>query len=348
MTTDVVRIGMIGAGGIARIHAENLRRIDGVRVAGVMDPVPERAETLAAACGARAFADLEALLEDVDAIYVCSPPTFHRVQVEAAAAAGKHVYLEKPIATTLEDGRAIAAALGSSPARAMVGFNNRFRPAFRRWRDLARELGAPRSAWILRMAPSTPEPNANWRTTPGLLCGITIESASHDIDLVRWALGEVDSVSGSTSGSLPELEGYDDTLSAVLRLDGGAAVTLSISWSSAVSLSSRGFVGGEGAACLVGPDMWTVTELRWGRAGEPETVEPIDAVEGDDLGYRAASEHFIACLREDRDPEASVRDGLAALEVSLALLTSAAESRTADVHETRPSAEGRAGGPTHA
>lgn len=323
-----MRVGMVGAGGIARTHAGYLGGMGGVKVAAVMDPVLERAEALAAECGARAHEHLEPLLDEVDAVYVCSPPTFHRAQVEAAAAAGKHVYLEKPIATTLEDGRAIAAAVGSSPVRSMVGFNNRFRPAFRRWRDLAGELGAPRSAWILRMAPSLPAPNTNWRTTPGLLCGITIESASHDIDLVRWALGEIDSVSGSVSSSLPELEGFDDTLSAVLRLAGGSAVTLSVSWSSAVSLSSRGFVGSGGAACLVGPDMWTVTELRWAGAGAPETVEPIDAAEGADLGYRAASEHFIACLREDREPEVTVRDGLDALEVSLALLTSAAENRT--------------------
>ncbi|MGE5459563.1 MAG: Gfo/Idh/MocA family protein, partial [Solirubrobacterales bacterium] len=183
MTADVARIGMVGAGGIARTHAENLREIDGVRLVAVMDPVRERAEALAAEYGARAHEDLEPLLGEVDAVYVCSPPTFHRAQVEAAAAAGKHVYLEKPIATTLEDGRAIAAALGSSPGRSMVGFNNRFRPAFRRWRDLAAELGSPHSAWVLRMGPSLSAPNANWRTTPGLLCGITIESASHDIDL---------------------------------------------------------------------------------------------------------------------------------------------------------------------
>ncbi|HSD48779.1 MAG TPA: Gfo/Idh/MocA family oxidoreductase [Actinomycetota bacterium] len=322
-----MRVGMIGAGGIARTHAANLRQIDGVEIAAVMDPLQERAETLAAECGARAFADLEPLLHDVDAVYVCSPPTFHRAQVEAAAAAGKHVYLEKPIATTLADGRAIAATLASSPARSMVGFNNRFRPVFRRWRDLAAELGPPRSAWILRMAPSLPAPNANWRTTPGLLCGITIESASHDIDLVRWALGEVGTVAGTTSSVLPELEGFDDTLSAVLRLEGGPAVTLAVSWSSALSTSSRGFVGSGGAAELVGPDMWTVTELRWASTGEPEMIEPIDTVEGADLGYRAASEHFIACLREDREPEVTVRDGLAALEVSLALKRWAASGR---------------------
>jgi myo-inositol 2-dehydrogenase/D-chiro-inositol 1-dehydrogenase len=326
VTLDVVRVGMIGAGGIARTHSRNLRGIDGVEVATVMDPLRERAEALAAECDARAFADLEPLLDDVDAVYVCSPPTMHRAQVEAAAAAGKHVYCEKPIATTLDDGCAIAAALSSSPGRAMVGFNNRFRPAFRRWRQLIRsgELGAPLSSWILRMAPSMPAPYENWRTTPGLLCGITIESASHDIDLVRWALGEIGAVSASVSSSLPELEGFDDTLSAVLRVEGGPAVTLAVSWASAVSTSSRGFVGTGGAACLVGPDMWTVTELRWARAGEAETVEPIDPVEGEDLGYLAASEHFIECVREERDAEVTVQDGLVTLEVSLAMLTSAA------------------------
>jgi predicted dehydrogenase len=318
-----VRIGMIGAGGIARTHAGHLRELEGVRVAAVMDPVLERAEALAAECEARAHADLEPLLDEVDVVYVCSPPMFHRAQVEAAAAAGRHVYLEKPIATTLEDGRAIAAALTSSPVRSIVGFNNRFRPAFRRWRELALELGPSRSAWVLRMAPSTPLPNANWRTTPGLLCGITVESASHDIDLVRWALGEVGSVSGSTTSSLPELEGFDDTLSAVLRVEDGPVVALSVSWASAVSTSSRGFVGTGGSAMLVGPDMWTVTELRWARSDGPEAIETIEPAEGSALGYRAASEHFVACVREGRDPEVGVRDGLVALGVSLALKRSA-------------------------
>jgi predicted dehydrogenase len=65
-----------------------------------------------------------------------------------------------------------------------------------------------------------------------------------------------------------------------------------------------------------------------GRTGEPETVEPIGAVEGADLGYRAASERFVACVREGRDPEVTIRDGLAALEVSLALKRSADSGRT--------------------
>lgn len=325
-----MRIGLIGAGGIARTHASCLRGIDGVRIVGVVDPARDRAEALAAEHGAVAFDDLGQLLGEVHAVYVCSPPTLHREHVEEAAAAGVHVYCEKPVATTLADGRAIAEAVDQSGVHAMVGFNNRFRPALRRWRDLVRdgELGRPLAAWVLRVAPSLPAPNASWRTTPGLLCGVTIESASHDIDLVRWAFGEINAVTGVTASSLPELEGLDDTLSAVVRVVDGPGVTLAVSWASSVSMSSRGVTGTEGAACLVGPDMWTLTELRWARSGSAETVEPIDPAEGADLGYRAASEHFIACVREDREPEVTIADGLTALEVSLALLASAGEGRT--------------------
>lgn len=321
-----VRIGIVGAGGIGQVHATNLRAMDGVRVTAVMDVDTARAEELAAACGARAVGALEPFLDEVDAVYVCSPPTLHREHVLAAASAGKHIFCEKPLATTVVDGRAIVEALATTRVHVMVGFNSRFRPSFRRWRDLVRdELGTPFGGWIHRTAPSTPPPKTNWRTTPGLLCGITIESAAHDIDLIRWTLGEIEAVSGWTASSLPELEGFDDTLFGMVRVVGGPAVTLGVSWSSPISMSSRGVVAAEGAVCLVGPDMWTVTELRWALAGEPARVEAVDPDAGADLGYRAASEHFIACVREDRAPDVTAEDGLAALEVSSAFLASAAE-----------------------
>jgi myo-inositol 2-dehydrogenase/D-chiro-inositol 1-dehydrogenase len=269
------------------------------------------------------------VLDEVDAVYVCSPPTFHREQVVAAVSAGKHVLCEKPLAATIDDGRAIAEAVSTAPVHAMVGFNNRFRPAFRRWRELVRgELGMPIGGWIHRLAPATPRPNANWRTTPGLLTGVTLESASHDIDLVRWVIGEIEAVSGSAASSLPELQGYDDTVFGLLRVEGGATITIGISWSSPISMSSRGVVGPGGAACLIGPDMWTVSELRWARAGEAERAEEIHAEEGSDLGYRAETEHFVRCLADDRDPDVTVSDGLAALEVSIALLEAAREGGT--------------------
>jgi predicted dehydrogenase len=324
-----LRIGLIGAGGIGRTHAKHLRALDGVEITAVADVSAGRAEALAADCGAKAVTDYRELLDEVDAVYVCSPPTTHREHVTAAVAAGRHVFCEKPLATTLEDGRAIAEAVATGGVHMMVGFNNRFRAPFRRYRELLRsgELGNLVSAWITRVEPSTPAFGANWRTTPGLACGVTIESAAHDVDFIRWAFGEVVAVAGSTSSSLPELPDYDDTLHALLWLEQGAAVTVTISWTSAIGMSSRGIVGTDGAACLLGPSMWTLTELRWARSGEDETLDPIDEREGADLGYAEESRYFVECLRQDRAPEVTVRDGLAALEVSVALRTSAADGR---------------------
>ncbi len=331
---DVLRVGIVGAGGIGRIHAEHVRSVEGVRVTAVSDVDERRADDLAVSCGGKSVRDFEALLDETDAIYVCSPPTFHRDHVVAAASAGKHVFCEKPLATTLQDGRAIVEAMAAAQGHAMVGFNNRFRPAFRRWRELMRdELGAPRSGLIVRLAPSTPARDANWRTTAGLSCGITIESAAHDVDTIRWALGEVGSVSAATSSSMPDLEGYDDALHAVLRLDVGAPVSLVIDWSSTISMSSRGVVGSGGTVALAGPDMWTISELRWAPTDGPELVEPIDKAEGADLGYLAETEHFITSLMDDRPPAVTIDDGFAALEVSLAMRQAAADGITARVRD---------------
>lgn len=212
---------MIGASGIARTHAKNLNALDGVEITAVADVSAERAEALAADCGAKASTNHLDLLDEVDAVYVCSPPTAHREHVTAAVAAGGHVFCEKPLATTLEDGSAIAEAVSSGGVHVMLGFNNRFRAPFRRLRELLRsgELGDMISAWITRVESSTPALGSNWRTTPGLACGVTIESASHDIDFIRWAFGEVIAVAGSTNSSLPELPDYDDTLNALLWLE---------------------------------------------------------------------------------------------------------------------------------
>lgn len=225
-----------------------------MEITAVADVSANRAEALAAGCGAKAVTNHRELLDEVDAVCVCSPPAAHREQVMAAVAAGRHVFCEKPLAATIEDGCAIAEVISSGAVHVMVGFNNRFRAPFRRLRELLRsgELGELVSPWITRVAPSTPRWAPTGAPRPVSPCGVTIESAAHDIDFFRWACGKVVVVAGWTSSSLPELAGYDDTLNAVLRLENGAAVTVTISWASAISTSSRGIVGTDGAACLLG------------------------------------------------------------------------------------------------
>lgn len=85
------------------------------------DVSADHAEALAADCGTKAFTDHRELLDDVDVLYVCSPPTAHREHVTAAVEARRHVFCEKPLATTLQDGSAIAEAVASGGVHVMVG-----------------------------------------------------------------------------------------------------------------------------------------------------------------------------------------------------------------------------------
>jgi myo-inositol 2-dehydrogenase/D-chiro-inositol 1-dehydrogenase len=119
MSAREVNLALIGAGTIGRVHAENLaRHIQGARLRVVVDPIVERASALAAvgARDARASVDAAGALDDptIDAVIVAGPTRMHAELIAAAAASGKHVFCEKPIALTMEDARlAVRAARGA-------------------------------------------------------------------------------------------------------------------------------------------------------------------------------------------------------------------------------------------
>src|SRR2546423_8753706 len=107
----MLKIGLIGAGAVAKSHLMALREIEGVQVTALCDPMKERAEALAGLVGARAFADPEPVIERADAIWVCTPPTTRREQVVAVAQAGRPLVMDKPLATTQPDAAAIVDAV---------------------------------------------------------------------------------------------------------------------------------------------------------------------------------------------------------------------------------------------
>ncbi|HEV7386262.1 MAG TPA: Gfo/Idh/MocA family oxidoreductase, partial [Phenylobacterium sp.] len=112
---EALRGGVIGAGVFGGYHAGQYARLPGVVLSAVLDTHPERAAAIAMPLGGRAFSDMAAFLDAVDVVTVASPATFHAEHALAAIAAGKHVYIEKPIATSVADGervRAAAAAKG--------------------------------------------------------------------------------------------------------------------------------------------------------------------------------------------------------------------------------------------
>jgi predicted dehydrogenase len=319
----MLRIGMVGAGAIAETHAGNLARIEGVHVAGVLDAIPERAAAMAGRWGGPTYPTLDALLSGVDAIYICTPPRFHREAAASAARAGVHVFCEKPLSITVEDAESIAAAVESAGITFAVGFNFRTSAPFVRLKELVAsgELGNISSFWGVRVC-WLPHPEPNWRTDPRFLCGMTVESLSHDFDFMRWLVGDVSSVMGRIATSRPDLDGYDNTMSAVMTLKSGGMASFHASWASHLDLTQYGVIGTRGTAAV---DRGVV---RWKREDQPfETVIECNRPEDQVPSHRRETELFIECLQTRQAPLAGIKDGVATVRISQAVLASARENR---------------------
>jgi myo-inositol 2-dehydrogenase/D-chiro-inositol 1-dehydrogenase len=320
----MVNIVMVGAGGIAKTHSSSLMRIATANIVGVVDPNEERAQTLASAVGASTYKNLEDCVERADVVYILTPPSTHRELALKAINAGKHVVCEKPISISLDDAEAMVQAAKQANVKLMIAFNNRFRKGFRRLREMANAgtLGKLVNMWSQRIGPGIPQ-GYNWRTDPQLMCGMSIESLSHDIDLIRWIAGEIVDVRANIVVSNPDIEGFDDNAHVVLTLSNGGTAVIHASWSSHLGMNARGVIGTLGTAVVDGPGLWAGKHFRWQTCEmEHEHIEVIDDSYATSDCYEMESRHFINCIANDLPPTITGVDGLEALKVSHAILDS--------------------------
>ncbi len=195
--TDLPRVALFGCGSIASaVHLRILDRARCAELVAVADPDPagrERAERFAPA-----VADAGELLgrADVDAVVICAPSAVHAELAVAAAKAGKHLYVEKPLATTLADGERVRDAVRDAGVIAAVGFNRRRHPLFRAARAAvqARLVGDVLAVETIFAEPAAAGGPA-WRRDDEAGGGPVADLGSHHFDLARWLLGaEIESV----------------------------------------------------------------------------------------------------------------------------------------------------------
>lgn len=326
----MVKVALVGAGGIARAHAKCLRENPDAEIVAVVDTNGKAAEEMAAVfCpprgraggGTGAFERLSDCLGEVDLVYVLTPPSFHGEIAVEALSRGRHVVCEKPISVSLEDAEAMVRAAAEAGVKLMMAFNQRFRRGFRRLKEVvgSGSLGEVVSFWSQRIGMGIPR-GYNWRTDPKLLCGMSVESLSHDIDIVRWIAGEIADVRANVVESRADFPGFDDNANVVMTLAGGGTALIHASWSSHIGRNSRGVIGTKGAACLEGPGLWTLETFRW-KTEEMED-EAVEVLNDADFAYAEENDHFIDCVLNDREPSVTGADGLAALRVSRAILES--------------------------
>lgn len=320
----MVNIVMVGAGGIARTHSSSLMHIPYANIVGVVDPNRERAATLASTIGAPVYESLEACVEAADVVYLLTPPSTHRELALKAINAGKHVVCEKPISISLNDAEVMVQAAKAADVKLMIAFNNRFRKGFKRLKEMVDDnrLGKLVNIWSQRIGRGIPQ-GYNWRTDPELMCGMSIESLSHDIDLIRWIAGEIADVRANIVVSNPALRGFDDNAHVVLTLSNGGTAVIHASWSSHLGMNARGVIGTLGTAVVDGPGLWHGNRLRW-KTGEMEHehIEVINDSYATSNCYEMENRHFIDCIANDLPAAITGADGLAALKVSHAILDS--------------------------
>lgn len=226
--------GVIGAGLWGQAHADVYATHPNSELIGIYDLNRAKARVLADKHGVKAYDSLDKLLADpeIDAVGIATPDFAHRDPTVAAAEAGKHILVEKPLATKIEDAEAIAAAVRESGVRLMVDFHARWSPPFvvARQSIVEGKLGKVISAYYrLNDVISVPLEMLSWAEESSILWFL----GSHAIDTLRWMLDdEVERVySVSRSGVLKE-RGLDvpDIYQTILEFESGAIATIENNW----------------------------------------------------------------------------------------------------------------------
>jgi myo-inositol 2-dehydrogenase/D-chiro-inositol 1-dehydrogenase len=218
---DKIRIGIIGAGYIGGVHAGVLARDERVRVAAVLDIDLERAQQLARSTSATLSRSAEELIEASDAVYITTPNTEHTELAIAAIRAGKHVFCEKPMATSIADAQKVLDAVGEDRVVFQVGHNRRFAPVYARLRQMLLEEAAPHSAHVKMNRGELIKPE--WVGDPEVTGGFLYETTIHIFDMMRFLFGEVAQL--SALGSTHEYAEVDD-FSVLLGFASGVHATL--------------------------------------------------------------------------------------------------------------------------
>jgi len=195
-SSDELRIGVIGAGGRGGLARLAHKPEDGVRVVAGVDVRPEALETFRKRFGADAFVsdDYRALLarDDIDAVFVTSPDYCHEEHAVAAARAGKHVYLEKPMAITIAGCDRILAAARAAGIKLYLGHNMRHFPVICKMKELidAGAIGEPKVAWCRHFVCYGCDAYfKDWHADRRYSTGLLLQKGAHDIDVLHWLCG---------------------------------------------------------------------------------------------------------------------------------------------------------------
>ncbi len=321
---QTVRVGMISFAheGHAASYAASLRQTPGVELVAVADDDEARGRGYATRLAATFYADYHELLADrsIAAVVICSENARHREMTVAAAAAGKHILCEKPLATTRDDGLAMIAACREHGVKLQIAFPMRFSPPAIALREAVRAgtIGTP----LMVMATNPGRMPPGWFSDPTLAGGgATMDHTVHVADLLRWIFEqEITSVYAEVDTRIHPGVQTDDVGVLLLGLAGGLSASLDASWTRAQTWPIWGGltmeVIGEQGVLAMNAFVQNIQHFD-DRAGRYALV-PFTAG-----GDPQLIQSFVDAIRGDTVPLVTGEDGLRALEVALCAYASA-------------------------
>jgi predicted dehydrogenase len=330
MAFEPVNVACIGMGWWSDVLADAVKRSSKLRIAACYTRSPEKRSAFAVKYGCRAAASYEEILADrsIDAIINTTPNNVHLETTAAAARAGKHVFLDKPIANTIADGLAIARVCREHGVVLGMGYQRRREGQFR-W--IRREIDAGVFGKLVNAEANISRDRlgkidlSSWRyTAEGMPGGVMLQIGIHYIDVLEYLVGPIKAVQGSLAQLV--LPGDNPDVASLLLLhENGALSTLNASYASASEYYLMNIYGKEATAYYDFHNGLRVLK-RGGDKAEPVSVPKVDTFV-DEL------EEFAAAVRGQGEPEVGGERATHSLAIIRAGIISAREGRRVEVAE---------------
>jgi UDP-N-acetylglucosamine 3-dehydrogenase len=308
-----LRTGVIGVGVMGKNHARLYSELPGVELIGVADMNEASAHSTALNYGCKGYTDYTELLDErPDAVSIAVPTNLHKKVALDAINRGISVLVEKPFADTVENADEITEKARQEGVKLMVGHIERFNPAITRLRELIDNglLGDIISISAKRVGPYNPRIRD---------VGIILDLGTHDIDIMSYICGaKIKEVYASAGSSVHT---HEDHAIITLNFENGSSGVIETNWLTPHKVRTLTVVGSKGIAEVDYIEMTLrIFDEEWVRDAKIEKEEPL----------RREIEHFIECIRDDKEPLVSSQDGRYVLTVALAAVES---SRTGKVCE---------------
>jgi len=323
---------VLGVGDMGRRHAENLRRlVPEARLVAVADPAIERARQVAGELEIdHCFASLEQMLtlKEVESVVIAAPDKFHAAAISAAAAAGKDILCEKPIALSLAEAHSALEAVAKAGVRLQIGFMRRYDPGYSaaRRRVEAGEIGEPVIFKSLGRDRDAPPIAAYQSKLNGMLL---YNNTIHDFDLARWLMrDEVTEVQTYTTVAIrPEVAQYGDVVASVVNLKyrRGAIGNIESYVQAVYGYDIRTEIVGSKGSILIGTLQQTPGTFLAKEGGSYQLADHF--LTRFEVAYVAELREFVRNLVHDRPLQVTGEDGLHALEIAVAAESSYLRSR---------------------